>query len=132
MSSNQSPKKGGNPENDALEPASKRQRLDQDKDKAIKASDSADEAAEEDFQDSQENEDSFDDDFGEEAEEEGEPHGEDDFDLEKYKKWRAEHPDEELPEDMLLGDDSEEGEAEMAEDEMEEGEEKQENSSDSN
>ena len=38
--------------------------------------------------------DSFDDDFG--SNEEEEPHGDDDnFDIEAYKKWRAEHPDSE-------------------------------------
>ena len=59
--------------------------------------------------------DSFDDDF--DAEESAPGEGDDDFDLEKYKKWREEHA-------------ADENGAELGEDELIEGEEGEEDNSD--
>ena len=59
--------------------------------------------------------DSFDEDFGSKEEEE-ETHGDDDnFDIEAYKKWRAEHPDSEEDPNGELEDDGEEFEEEVEE-----------------
>lgn len=85
MSNNIPSKKRANPEGsdseDNLEPAAKRQRLDNNKEKEKAAESDEGEA---DFEDKSDVEDSFDDDFGEEQEEEAGGNSEGDFDFEKY------------------------------------------------
>jgi hypothetical protein len=110
-------KKRANPEGgakDALEGATKRQRISEKDSKTKKVVDDDDS---QDFDaDAQSGDDSFDDDF--DAEESAPGEGEDDFDLEKYKKWREENgADDEGAEggedEMIEG---EEGEADNSDD----------------
>ena len=104
-------KKRANPEgktDDALESATKRQRTSEKDSKSKKIVDDEDS---QDFDaDDQSGDDSCDDDF--DAEESAPGEGDDDFDLEKYKKWREEHgADDEGAEggedEMIEGEDGE-------------------------
>ena len=109
-------KKRANPEKDGaddLESGTKRQRTGE-KDSKTKQVVPDDESSQDFDAEGQSGDDSFDDDFDAE---ESAPEGDDDFDLEKYKKWREEQAADEGAEggedEMLEG---EEGEADNSDD----------------